>query len=189
MEMFRSFGRNWFEYGKEGQTFVIGNRSLNGNETNYMYRNLGNGRFENVAWALGTASRRDGRGTAIADFDRDGDLDIFLTNNNHVAQYFENRSAQGHWTIVQLRGKRSNSHGLGARIVLRAGGRTQVRELRAGVGYLSSPPPEAHLGLGAAERIERLEVRWPSGAVQVLEDLPVDRVLRIEEEGPHRVLE
>jgi hypothetical protein len=138
---------------------------------------------------VGTASRRDGRGTAIADFDRDGDLDIFLTNNNDVSQYFENTAKRGNWVAVQLRGKRSNSHGIGARLTVRAGGKAQIRELRSGVGYLSSPPPESHIGVGEAKVVERLEIRWPTGEVQVLEDVPVNHVIRVEEGGSYRAVE
>jgi hypothetical protein len=180
--MFRSFGRNWFEYGQEGQTYKLGQGSVSGRQRNYMFRNDGGGTFSNVGWSLGTASVRDGRGTAIADYDRDGDLDIFLTNNNQASQYFENRVPElGHWSVIQLRGTKNNSHGIGARVRLKAGGRWQVREIHAGSGYLSSPAPEAHFGLGAAATIERIEIRWPTGEVQVLEGPAADRVLVVRE--------
>ena len=181
--MFRSFGRNWFEYGQQGETFTIGDRSLNGNETNYMYSNEGGGRFVNVAWAVGTASRRDGRGTAIADFDHDGDLDIFLTNNKDVSQYFQNDVARGNWLQLELRGKDSNSHGIGSRLRLVADGKAQVREVRTGVGYLSSPPTRVHFGVGPATTIDRVEIRWPSGALQVLEHLKANQIVVVDEGG------
>ena len=67
--MLRSFGRNWFGYGQEGKTYKLGKGSVSGRQRNYMFRN-DDGVFSNVAWILGTASVRDGRGTAIADYDR-----------------------------------------------------------------------------------------------------------------------
>lgn len=187
--MFRSFGRNWFEYGLERQSYKLGRNSLSGTETKYYYRNDG-GTFTNVAWTNGTASRKDGRGTAIADYDRDGDLDIVMMNNNQALEYFENQPAvPGHWLVVQLRGTDSNSHGIGARLTLTAGGKQQVREATAGCGFLGTPPAEQHFGLGAATAIERLEVRWPTGKVQVLEGLAADQVIVVEESGSYRPLQ
>ena len=135
-----------------------------------------------VGYVRGAASPYDSRGFVAADFDRDGDLDIFLVNNNQPSQYFENRaSATRHWVVVQLRGTRSNSHGIGARVTLTANGKTQVREIHLGSGYLSSPAPEAHFGLGEARTIEKLTIRWPSGLRQTLERQAVNQVLIVTE--------
>jgi enediyne biosynthesis protein E4 len=187
---FRSFGRNWFEYGKGGQTFHLGEDSLSGNEKNRLFRNDGAGGFTEVGWSLGVASKLDGRGFVPADFDRDGDLDFLVINDGQAWEYFENRIPDsGHWLGVQLRGQGANTRGIGARITITAGGRRQVREMHAGSGYLSSPPPEAHYGLADATRVERIEVRWPSGAVQVVDDVAADQVLVIEEGGEVHPLE
>jgi hypothetical protein len=184
--MFRSFGRNWFEYGQEGETFTIGRRSLNGNETNYMFRNDGAEGFREVAWALGTASRQDCRGTAIADFDQDGDLDIVLSTNNGRLEYRENRTPAAGWVAVRLRGDDCNSHGIGARVRVQVGGLDQVQEVASGSGYLSSPPAQVHFGLGAADGPARVEVRWPCGRVQTLEGAATGRVIVVEERGAAR---
>lgn len=105
-------------------------------------------------------------------------------NNDQPWLYLENRiGSKNRWAVVQLAGKESNRQGIGARVRLVAGGRAQVREIHAGSGYLSSPPPEAHFGLGQATRIERIEVRWPSGKRQTLEGLAANRVIRIAEGG------
>jgi hypothetical protein len=90
--------------------------------------------------------------------------------------------------VIQLAGKGQNRFGIGARLRLTAGGRTQVREMHAGSGFLSSPPPEAHFGLAAEPRIERLDIRWPSGRTQTLRDLPANRILVVEEDGAWREL-
>lgn len=181
MSFFRSFGRNWFEYGKGKTTFQLGRDSLSGHERNYFFRNDG-GRFVNVSWVTGTANDKDGRGFVPADYDRDGDLDFFLTNNNQPAAYYENRHPDpGNWLTVLLRGTKSNSHGIGARLILSAGGKRQLRHMHLGSGYLSSPPPECHFGLARATRVAKLVVRWPSGQVQTLRDLPANAVIRVTE--------
>ena len=183
MDFFRSFGRNWFEYGLENQTLELGQASLSGYERNELFRNDGD-HFTRIGFVVGAGSSRDGRGCVPADFDRDGDVDLFVVNNNQRVLYLENTfGARAHWTVVQLRGVRSNSHGIGGRVRLTTANGSQVREIHLGSGYLSSPPPEAHFGVGDATRIERIEVRWPSGRVQMVEDLEVNRIVLIEEGG------
>lgn len=136
---------------------------------------------------VGAGSQLDGRALVAADFDRDGDIDLFLVNNNQPCIYLENRHGnQRNWAVVQLRGSRSNSHGVGARIRLRTGERTQTREIHIGSGYLASPPPEAHFGLDASKTIDRIEVRWPTGEVQVIDNLEVNRIIAIDEGGGFR---
>jgi hypothetical protein len=80
-----------------------------------------------------------------------------------------------------LKGKKSNRDGIGARVELLAGGRKQIAERIAGSGYLSQDDGRIHFGLGTATKADKLTVRWPSGHEQTLEDLPVDRVLTVEE--------
>jgi len=82
-----------------------------------------------------------------------------------------------------LKGTKSNSHGIGARVRVTAGGKTQIREIHAGSGYLSSPPPEAHFGLGKAKRVDRIEVLWPWGERQEVEPVEANRIIRVEEGG------
>ena len=89
----------------------------------------------------------------------------------------------GHWIQVRLRGTRSNRDGIGARIAAHVGQARLVREIRRNTGYAGSTLPVAHFGLGSAEEIERLEVRWPSGAVSVLEQVAADRILVLDETG------
>ena len=82
---------------------------------------------------------------------------------------------------MKLRGTRSNRDGIGARVELTAGGRTQIREGQRGNSYLSSNDPRAHFGLGSLETVEKLLVRWPSGAVQEVAVDAVDRILEVVE--------
>ena len=90
--------------------------------------------------------------------------------------------AAGHWIAVRLVGRKSNRDGIGAQVEVVAGGRRQQHERVAGSGYLSQDDPRVHFGLGAAAKIDRLTVAWPSGIRQVLENPPVDRVITIEEQ-------
>jgi len=164
--------------GLEGKTFALGTHSVSGNEHNYLFRNEGE-HFVPRGWVEGLASKHDGRGWVPADFDRDGDLDVFLVNNNGPWQYFENRLPARSWLTVNLQGRGANTFGVGARITVEVAGATQVREIHLGSGYLSSPPPEAHFGLGDAEAVDRIVVRWPDGQTQRLEDVKACQVLTL----------
>lgn len=173
-------------------TFELGNRSLSGNEANELFRNDGD-RYERIGFVAGARSTRDARGFVPADFDRDGDIDFFVTNNSQPTLYLENREGQKrHWIVVQPRGAGSaakladgsngdNRFGIGARVTVVVGSKLQVREIHAGAGYLSSPPPEAHFGIGDATAIDRVEVRWPNGTVTRIENPDIDQVLVIQQ--------
>ncbi|MBI3726458.1 ASPIC/UnbV domain-containing protein [bacterium] len=183
MDFFRSFGRNFFEYTQGKATYNLDDKSLSGYEVNELFRNDGSGRFTRVGYCSGAGSKRDGRGFVPGDFRRTGALDFFVVNNAQPWLYLENTAAIGrHHAIVQLKGRKSNSYGVGARIRLTAGGRSQVREINAGSGFLSSPAPEAHFGLGSADRIEKIEVRWPwTKEWQEVREVDADKVVVIEE--------
>ena len=89
--------------------------------------------------------------------------------------------AANHWITLQLKGKTSNRDGIGARVEITAGEKKQIAERVAGSGYLSQDDGRLHFGLGNSTSVERIEVRWPSGRVQVLENLSADRILSVEE--------
>ncbi len=88
---------------------------------------------------------------------------------------------ENHWLTLQLKGKKSNRDGIGARVQIFTGGRKQVAERVAGSGYLSQDDARLHFGLGLSSRADRIEIHWPSGRDQVLENVSADRVVTVEE--------
>jgi hypothetical protein len=95
-----------------------------------------------------------------------------------------NRSAnQNHWLIVELTGTKSNRDGLGARLKVTAGGATQFNHATTSVGYSTSSDRRVHFGLGAAAVVDRIEIVWPSGIRQILENVKADQVLKVREEA------
>ncbi|HVR29402.1 MAG TPA: CRTAC1 family protein [Thermoanaerobaculia bacterium] len=147
-----------------------------------LFRNLGNGvGFAQVAEARDLSLPLVGRGLAVGDLDRDGDLDVVVTQNGGPARIFRNDSPPSSWLRISLVGRSSNRWGLGAAVTAWVGGRTITRSLQSGRSYLSASEPVLTLGLGGAGTIERLEIRWPSGARQVLEHVAVDREITVEE--------
>lgn len=143
--------------------------------------NLGNGGFVEGATAYGVDSLGDGRGMAIADFDRDGDVDMIITNYKSKAQYYVNKVARGCWLQIRLRGRQNNRDGVGAIIRIRSGDNQQMRIISAGDGYASQFSRVAHFGVGESEIIEELEVSWPNGKRQIFEGVPANQMIEIDE--------
>jgi hypothetical protein len=149
-----------------------------------VFRGIGNGRFADVSEKSGAVFdiKTVGRGACFADYDNDGKIDAFLVNLGAPAQLFHNVSTNtGHWLTIRLKGTRSNRDGIGARLELTAGGRTQVAERLAGSSYLSQDDGRLHFGLGSTTKVDKLLIHWPSGKTQTLENLAVDRTLTVEE--------
>jgi hypothetical protein len=123
-----------------------------------------------------------GRGSTYADFDGDGDLDVAFSTSGGPALLFENEGGnQNHWIRLKLRGTKSNRDGIGARVKLIAGGITQTRQLFPAKSYLSSVELPLTFGLGKAEQVDRVEIIWPSGKVQTIENPAIDRLHDITE--------
>jgi hypothetical protein len=151
-----------------------------------VFRNRG-GRFEDVSARSGPGAQvpRSSRGAAFGDYDNDGDLDVLVMNMNEPPSLLRNDYAGGNaWLQVRLAGTRSNRLGLGATVVVTAGGRRQARAVLSQASYYSHDDLRLHFGLGASPAAERVEVRWPSGHVDVREHVAGRRVLTIREGGP-----
>jgi len=149
-----------------------------------VFRGLGDGRFEDVSELSGSVlgTKTVARGACFADYDNDGKVDAFVVNLGGRGELLRNVSTgTGHWVAVKLKGTKSNRDGLGARVEIWAAGREQVAERVAASGYLSQDDGRLHFGLGTAAKVDRIVVHWPSGRLQTLENLSVDRVLTVEE--------
>jgi hypothetical protein len=149
-----------------------------------VYRNLGNGRFEDISMRLGepVTTPAAGRGAAFADFDNDGDIDIVVNNMNAPPDLFRLDLRPGaHWTTIKLVGTRSNRSAIGARVKLFAADGVQVQEVRGGGSYYSQNDLRVHFGLGQTARIDRVQVRWPNGREEQWKEVAIDRIVTLEE--------
>jgi enediyne biosynthesis protein E4 len=154
-------------------------------EPNTVFRNLGNGKFEDVSASAGPEFQLEGahRGVAFGDLDNDGRVDMVVSVLDGPAKLFHNVTENGnHWILLKLVGTKSNRMGIGAQIHLTTeDGKQQWNEVTTAVGYASSSDPRVHFGLGKNEKIKEIEIRWPSGIKQVLKDVAGDRILTVEE--------
>lgn len=163
----------------------MGNKTLSGYQEKCLFHNQGGALFTNEAARHGLNSRLDGRGIAVADFDNDGRLDLLVSNANARPLLYRNVQPTGnHWVQFVLKGTRSNTFAVGARLWITAGGQTQVGFVNGGNGFASQSSMRVHFGLGQATQIEHLEVAWPSGARQAFVNLQPDRMYAITEGQP-----
>jgi hypothetical protein len=189
--LYLTFGAFFFDYDLDGWFDLF---SANGHieeeigrvqpkvsyrQTPLLFRNLGKGRFEHVP-----AFRQPlvARGAAYGDYDADGDLDVLVTENHGPAHLYRNDGAnRNHWLRVKLTGSRSNRNGIGAVVRIESALGKQWNMVRSGSSYCSQSELALTFGLGRDAIVKALEVVWPSGAVQRLKDLQVNRTMEISE--------
>ncbi len=162
---------------------TIGDRSFSGYEPFRLWRNEGFESFTEVAAEAGVDSVRDGRGVVCFDYDNDGDLDLYVANQGQPPHLYQNRSAPAaHWLSLRLHADPASgvtADAIGTRVTVVSGGVTRIRERDGGNGYAGQSDPRLHFGLGRQGRVDLVEVRWPDGGLQYLEDVPVDRFVDV----------
>jgi hypothetical protein len=149
-----------------------------------MYRNLGKGQFAKVSDSLGPDFMRPvvGRGLATADFDNDGDTDIVVNVRDDYPELLRNDGGNAnHWLEILLIGTRSNRDGIGASLKLTSEGFVHVEQAKGGTSYMSASDPRILFGLGKRTKIDSLQITWPSGQVDRLTNVPVDRIIAVKE--------
>ena len=188
----RSIAAGDFDNDMDIDFYVVRSSSIS-NFPNYLYENQGDGTFIQLTRPSGAEGSTQGRGQSVtmADYDRDGYLDLFVTNgrgaypfNEGPDQLFRNISSGNNWLQVDLEGTVSNRDGIGARLFATTpDGKTQLRENGGGIHWAQQDQKRIHFGLAQNEIVSELAIHWPSGIVQKLTDVPVNQVLQVVENG------
>jgi enediyne biosynthesis protein E4 len=146
-----------------------------------VFMSNGNGTFTERAQQLGLDDTGQGRGIVCFDYDKDGDIDIFIANNDQPPRLFRNDGGNtNNFINIKLNGLPPNTEGVGAKIIITASGKSQIRELRAGSNFVSQNPVYAHFGLGSSEVVEDIDIEWLDGSSTNLQDVAANQHLTVE---------
>ncbi len=154
------------------------------NEPKLLFHNSGNGTFADVSLIAGPAilAATPARGLAVGDLWNDGRLSAVIVNRNSPPSLLVNQKNYfNHWIEIKTIGTRSNRSGIGARVFVKTDLREYTDEVRSGSSYISNSDMRIHFGLGAADQIQYIEVRWPSGSAERFRHVPVDCVVAVKE--------
>lgn len=172
----------WYDYSKVvgGNRSIImdannwpdmENRTFSGYQANKIWLNDGAGRFREVATNVGGALTLDSRAVAYADFFGDGSLDLIVANQNQPIKIYRNYNDPEHnWIGFDLEGTQSNRSAVGATVILHWDGKRSRKSVTAGEAFSSQSQKIVHFGLGEVSKVEKAEIRWPSGIVQIIEN-------------------
>jgi enediyne biosynthesis protein E4 len=184
---FVGWSSSFMDYDNDGDVDIYKTngalKHLYGHE-DQLFQNEGNGKFRDVSLELGDYFKQAyvGRGSCIGDYDNDGDLDIYIVNLNSRGMFLRNNKGnQNNWLTINLIGQSSNRDGIGARVKITSGGQTQSAQKKSTTGYLSQNDPRMHFGLARNETVDKIEIKWPSGKTQVLENIKANQILTIKE--------
>ncbi|MEP6754836.1 MAG: CRTAC1 family protein [Chthonomonadales bacterium] len=156
--------------------------SLSGYQQKRVWLNDGSGKFVEVAQAVGAKDQYDGRAVALADFENRGVLDVVVGNQKApLLLYRNNVLPENSWIEFELEGTASNRSAIGAQIKLSWNGKQQLQEVSGGAGFCSQNQRRLHFGLGKAPKIEKVEIRWPSGNKQTLISAEIGKLNKIKE--------
>jgi hypothetical protein len=184
---FVGWSSSFFDYNNDGLVDIYKTngalKHLYGQE-DQVFENLGNGKFKDVSWDLGSYFKEKlvGRGACFGDYDNDGDIDAYIVNLNDRGAFLRNNKGnQNNWITLNLIGTVSNRDGIGTRIKVTSGGKVQTNQKKSTSGYLSQNDPRMHFGLAKNEIVARIEIKWPSGKLQILENVKVNQILTVKE--------
>ena len=181
----------WADFDNDGDLdLFVNNGGIISNEPNRLYRNNGDKTFTDISKEAGVFVNYEGIGDSVivGDYDNDGFLDIFLTNGRETPPFcygphilLRNNGNSNHWLKIKLIGTISNKDAIGAKVTLRIGDKIQYREQNGGIHGHSQNSQILHFGLGQSILIDSLTIKWPSGIVQKLFNIPVNQTLTIME--------
>lgn len=195
------FGTKVFDYDNDGNLDIyvtnghvtdnvtLYDQQLTYRQTDLLYQNKGGGNFRDVSARSGSGFRIQhvGRGAAVLDFDNDGDLDIVTNDSDGRPLLLRNDGGnRNHWIGIRGRGRESNRFGIGCKVRVTCGGRTQLREINPYGSYLSTSDVRLFFGLGDESVVSRLEIAWPSGKKQVIENARANQILLLDEADASR---
>lgn len=145
-----------------------------------LFVNRGDGTFDERAVELGVGDTGEGRGIVCADYDRDGDIDIFIQNNQGTGRVYRNNAASlGNWLGIRLRGVGANTAAVGAVVTVKTGELVQTRQMAIPNHYLSTSPPELHFGLADHDSIDRVSVTWPDGTHSEFDEVAINHWIEL----------
>lgn len=184
---FVGWSSSFVDYDNDGDVDIFKTngelKHLYGHE-DQLLENVGGGKFVDISLERGEYFGREyvGRGTCLGDYDNDGDMDVLIVNLNDSCRFLRNNQGnQNNWLILRLIGTSSNRDGIGARIKISSGGSEQIAQKKSTTGYISCNDPRIHFGIAGNEMVEKIEIKWPSGSVQVLENISANQILDITE--------
>ena len=149
-----------------------------------LFENIGIGKFKDVSVDRGQYFKEEnvGRGACMGDYDNDGDIDIYIVNLDSPSMFLRNNKGnENNWLTLKLVGQTSNRDGIGSRIKITAGGQVQTAQKKSTTGYLSQNDSRVHFGLVKNDIVERIEIKWPSGKLQILENIKANQILTVQE--------
>ena len=184
---FVGWSSSFFDYDNDGDVDIFksnGELKHTYGQEDQLFENIGEGKFQDVSVERSKYFREEnvGRGACLGDYDNDGDIDIFIVNlDSHSKFIRNNKGNQNNWLTLNLIGQTSNRDGVGSRIKITAGGKVQTAQKKSATGYLSQNDSRIHFGLVKNDIVEKIEIKWPSGKFQILENIKSNQILTIKE--------
>lgn len=184
---FVGWSSSFIDYNNDGLVDIF---KINGDlkhligQEDQLLENIGNGNFKDVSSELGKYFKIKlvGRGACFGDYDNDGDIDAYIVSLNGRGAFLRNNKGnQNNWIEIKLIGTTSNRDGIGARIKVTSGGKVQTNQKKSTSGYLSQNDPRMHFGLAKNTLVDRIEIKWPSGKLQFLENVKANQILTVRE--------